>query len=130
MINGYSIPFSVDVGLPDFARDVIQIKGLVSYSGRQLHLDFQEIDQGLRKLEPRKTNLGLADIGRITYKKRLLSGRIFLTPMRLQALDDMPGVHEGELILNIKRKDREQAMALVSRVRVDLSEARLDEGDQ
>ena len=132
MLDGYSVPVRLDVGAEAYMQGIYEITGLLSYTDGAVHLDYQPgrlAYLGPAKAPPttQSASFPLRDLGAITYHQHLFGSKIVLRPMRLETLADLPGYHAGELNLRVRRRHRRHAAALVSHIRLALSELRLNE---
>ena len=70
---------------------------------------------GLFKTGVREVRVPVRDLTAVTLEGSLLSGhRIVLQAARMEAVRDVPGMAQGRIVLEIARKDREAATALVA----------------
>jgi hypothetical protein len=70
---------------------------------------------GLFKTGVREVRVPVRDLSAVTLEGGQLSGhRIVLQAARMEAVGDFPGMAQGRVMLEVARKDREAAAALVA----------------
>jgi hypothetical protein len=125
MLDGFVIPARLSVGANELAAGIHSIVCLIVYDGASLHLDTRTVNASNEPSQVQRHSFTLAEIGSIEFRRRLVGGHVVVRPVTLAALDPLPGVSTGEIRLKTRWADRRQAEALVSRVRMDLSESRM-----
>lgn len=125
--NSPSIPFES----VDFNHGLKLAKGLLKLTTDGIELEYQVQDSfvGVIKSDVKTLHLDYGDLESISYKKGWFSGKIILKTASLALLNELPGNEQGECILKVKRKDREDAQRTISKARVQLSEHKLKELD-
>lgn len=128
LFGSSSVQISISVTATDVADGVIQIDGQLIFENGTLTLEYHTMTHQLKKTGLHTLELSLSDIREVQLKKGLLGGaKIIVRPRRLATLEETRGLVGDALVLNVKRKNREKAASLVSMVRLELSEAMLDE---
>ncbi|MCB0717649.1 MAG: hypothetical protein KDD65_04345 [Bacteroidetes bacterium] len=125
MLDGFVIPATIKLGVPQKSARIRKIVCLMVYTDGAVHFDIRTVARNHVESPVQRHSFRISEIGSISYQKARFGGRIVMRPIHLAALDSIPGAEHGELILQIRRSDREQADKLIGRVRRDLSDSRM-----
>ncbi|MFH5830797.1 hypothetical protein ACG2F4_02425 [Halalkalibaculum sp. DA3122] len=103
--------------------------GLLKLEGEELLIEFQVKDALFEvfKSDVEEVAIPLRALQSVEYKKGWFSSRIVLEADSLRVFDEIPGADQGECILKIKRKERKEAEKLVSKIRLVMSEIKLND---
>lgn len=123
---------AVQFEIPTVSQGFRIAKGLVKLAGEELQFEFQVTDAFLEILnsDVEEVTLPLRELQSVEFKKGWFSSKIVLEARSLRAFDDIPGTEQAECVLKIKRKDRDDAARLVSKIRLVMSEMRLKDMDE
>ena len=123
--NSQAVPFES----ADFNHGLKVAQGLFKVGQDGIILEYQEQDSvvGLIKSDVKTLRVPYEDLDSIHFKKGWFSAKIILKTSSLQLLQKLPGSEQGECMLKVKRKHRDQAQSTVARARIGLSEQKLDE---
>ncbi len=123
---------SVQFEIPAINHGLQKASGLLKLEEEQLILEFQVKDALLEilKSEVKEIAIPLRDLQSVEYKKGWFSSKVILEAGSLRVFEDIPGADHGECELKIKRKEREDAEKLISKVRLVMSEIKLNDLDE
>lgn len=123
-----SVPFEI----PTVNQGFRVAKGLVNLEGEDLAFEFEVTDAifGVLNSGLQELRLPLSGLQSVEFRKGWFSSKIILEARSLKVLKDLPGSEMTECVLKIKRKDREDAQRLASKVRLVMSEMKLRELDE
>lgn len=118
-----SVPFHFEV-YEGFGH----VAGILSTAKTGLSLQYEIRDAliGAIKTDLRKVFCSFADIAEVSVKAGWFRTRIFIRLNSIEAVKDLPFTNAGELVLGVKRKHRDAAVELVSRMQLALSEYHLE----
>ncbi|MDZ7683210.1 MAG: hypothetical protein U5J63_16265 [Fodinibius sp.] len=104
-------------------------KGLLKLNQEGIELEYQVQDSfvGIFKSEVKTMLVPYGDLESIHFKKGWFSGKITLKTSSLHLMQELPGSEQGECVLKVKRKHREEARQTISQARIALSEQKLDQ---
>lgn len=129
MISQIRLPFT----LSDVYSGFAEANGLL-YVQRDdvlvVEVQVKDAFLGVVKSKPKRTYIPFRDIVSLDFKKNWFITRLTIRVTSLEHLNNFPGDHQGEVKLNIKRRDREEAKQLASYVNLRISEIRLDMMDE
>lgn len=123
------LPFTIDDVYAGFA----QVSGILTVEEDALFLEFQTKDNilgGLIKSATRELMIPLEELDSVEAKSKWTGTRFFIRTRRLASLDGLPNVENGEVKLKIKRKNKETALTMASRINLRISELRLDPSER
>jgi len=105
--------------------------GLIKLEEEQILCEFRVVDAflGMIKSDVKETRIPLSDLHSVKFKKGFFRSKIIFEAQSLRVFDRVPGSEQGEWEVSIKRKDRDEARDLVSKIRLALSEMRLRDLD-
>lgn len=120
--------------IDDLYAGLAKASGLLRLEGEAIILEFQVEENligGLVKGQPKVFRMNLRAIESVELEKKWWwrNPRLILRVKRLRDLEGIPGSKEGEVDIKIRRQDREDAKAMVSRINLLLSEIRLADMD-
>ena len=113
----------------DPVHGMSQTNGLLRFERDTLVFEFQNVTLGLIKSRAKETHVPLRAVAAIDLKTNLFQTKLLLRVSRLGVLDGLPHNGKGELKLSLKRKDRKEAAAFISAVRLRQSELKLEESE-
>lgn len=126
-MNTISVPAVLDATASDVvSQGIIEIEVMLIYSDHQLTLEYRTMNTRIEKSSVKALRFVPGDLHDIEFSNRFFERKIRIRTARLSLLEGMPGASAEGLVLKVARRDREAAEMLVSRVRLDLAEARLD----
>lgn len=123
------LPFSIDDVYGGFAK----VTGLLTVEEDALFLEFQTKDNilgGLIKSAPRELMVPMKELDSVECVSKWTGTRFFVRVRRLSLLDGMPNVENGEVKLKIKRKNKQTALNMASKINLRISELRLDPSER
>ncbi len=122
--NDHSVVFQIDGVNNGFT----EVSGLLKLGHRKLILEFQAADAilGVIKSDLKEVEVPFESIRKFDLKKGWFSTRLTIQTKSMSDLKDVPGAKSGAVVLRVKKKDREDALALNSRLLLELSEYRLE----
>lgn len=110
----FSIPVSVEVDLADVLQGIFEIEGLLNYADETLTIEIQRKELLSRGSKVKTVDIPLDALREVVFRRKLIAGsKIELKPKRLSAFDDVPVSSAGQIVLKVKRPDRDEAEALV-----------------
>ncbi|MBN2092023.1 hypothetical protein JW964_20565 [candidate division KSB1 bacterium] len=118
-----SLPFKIT----NLFSDLAEAHGLVSIEGDYLRMEFQTQDAilGLLKSQLKEIKIPIQELNSAIYQKKLFGTKIILRANKLSTLSRVPGHQKGQVVLEISRKDRDQAEQLVSSLDMKITEMNL-----
>ena len=125
LISQIRLPFRLGEVYGGFAEG----SGLMYVAKDTMILEFQVKDAffGVVKSKPTRLQIPFSEIISIEYKRNMFISRMIFRLTSLHYMSDIPGDNKGgDVKLKIKRKDKEQALHLVSHINLRMSEIRLD----
>ena len=123
-----SLPFVID----QLNGGFMLVEGILSVKGMKLHIEFQKKDavMGAYKSDLTTIEISLSEIDMMEYKKGFFSSKLVIYGKNARALTDLPGDELTTRTLKIKKKDRNIAANISSKVNLELSEMKLRELDE
>jgi len=123
-----SLPFSI----PNLYQGLAEARGILRTNAAGLVLEFEVKDGvvGMLKSGIKEVRLAIDEVSHIDLKEGWFRTRVFIRANRLAALSSIPGNESGKIALQIARKDRTLAKALVSGLKLSLSEKELERLNQ
>lgn len=105
--------------------------GLANFSGDTLMLEFRIRDSllGLIKSGIKEYKFHIKDLESLTFQKNLFSSRLLIKARKMETFVNFPGSQQGEIPLQIKRKDRELAEQFSAHLNWRISEYQLKQID-
>lgn len=107
-----ALPFT----LSDVHWGISDAAGSLRLDDDFLVLEVQVTAIGLFKQKPLTIKVAPEAIHSVRYKRGAFRDRLIIRPYRPALLTAVPGKHEGEVRLHIKRAHREEAEALVEEI--------------
>lgn len=106
-----TVPFTVEV-----YEGLGAAEGLLRLDGDALLLEFEVKDSliGVLTSGLKQAVVPLNEVDRVTWNEGWIGSRLIVQTSSLQAVRDVPARRQGQVRLNISRKDREAARRLVS----------------
>ncbi len=131
LANEFHLPFHINNVYEGFA----QAKGIVHTSSDEIRLEFQISDAlgGFLKSEPRNVIIPLSDLLELSFKSSVWSSKLTINVSSLGSIEDLPKPAKGkagEVILRIKRSDKDKAKRLASRMNLLISEYRVRRSEE
>ncbi|MEM1095858.1 MAG: hypothetical protein AAGJ10_14770 [Bacteroidota bacterium] len=124
----YRVPVRITPTTTDYMKGITDIVGMLTYEHGTLRLECKPESYILPgKLST--VEFQLADLFEVQFSKKWSNSTLGIQPRRMSLLDGIPGAHTDALVLRVKRKDRNAAANLASKVNLDLSEWRLGQLD-
>ncbi|MCH8496600.1 MAG: hypothetical protein LAT57_13345 [Balneolales bacterium] len=109
------------------------VTGLITLKEQSLELEFESADAiiGFVKSDLKTISVPFSSIRRFDYESKFLRGNKFILQVKsMSAIKDVPGSKSGKVELYIDKPNKEDALALVSKFKMDFSEFRLGELDE
>jgi hypothetical protein len=122
-----TVAVSIDATTSDTLQGIIRVEGVLSYADKTLTLEYKTTSVLPPKSSVQMLQLALKDLRGVELKKGIVGSKIVVQVRRMALLEHRPGVERDKLVLKLKRGDRERAAELVSQVRLELSELKLEE---
>lgn len=119
------LAFSIENVYAGFAK----VTGILRVANDILSLEFEtkeNIFGGVLKSKPKKVNIPLMELESVVLKKTWFSTKVIIRVLQLGLLNDVPGTEKGEAIIKIRRKERQTAETLISKINLRISELGLD----
>ncbi|WP_103663597.1 hypothetical protein [Gracilimonas amylolytica] len=129
-----SIPYNYSMyESDDLNVKVKEVKGIISYSDDELLFEYKVYDamgNGLSNLS--KFAIHIDNIKKMKYKKGFLftGGKLIVEADKWAFLEPLPGSVQGKIKLNVKRRDKGEAIRLSTKLNLYMSQKRLDEMDR
>jgi hypothetical protein len=128
-----SIPFNYSLyETKDVQVTVKEVKGILSFMDRELLFEYKVYDmQGNALSNLSKFSIQLEHIKRLKYKKGFFfsGGKLILEANQWAFFEPIPGSEQGLLKLNIKRRDKNEAIRFSTKMNLYMSQQRLDDMD-
>lgn len=123
-MNNYSVAFEI----PSINQGFVEVKGLLSVYEDSILLEFERKDEvfGKSKSGLKEARIPYSDLEELEWKKGFFKSKITLIGKTMKSLGEALGAEQGRLVMNVKRKDRDDAERVASRVRLRISEERLN----
>lgn len=127
-MNNYSVAFEIH----NFNQAFMEVQGLLSVYEESILLEFERKEEvfGKNKSALKEVRIPYSDLEEMEWKKGFFRSKIILVGKTMRSLSDVPGAVQGRLVMNVKRKDRDDAERVASRVRLRISEERLNSLDE
>lgn len=124
----YSVAFEIH----NFNQAFMEVQGLLSVYEESILLEFERKEEvfGKNKSALKEVRIPYSDLEEMEWKKGFFRSKIILVGKTMRSLSDVPGAVQGRLVMNVKRKDRDDAERVASRVRLRISEERLNSLDE
>lgn len=118
------LPFRIESIYSGFAN----CTGLLILKSDKIIFEFQTTDNfvGLIKSNINNVELTISKIESVEGKFGLFSSRVSVRAYSMSFLKDIPGSKQGEIVLKIKKRDREKAKELVQQIKFMIANYRLD----
>ncbi len=123
--------YSVAFEIPNMNQGFIEVKGLLSVYEESILLEFERKDEviGTSKAGFKEARIPYSNLEEMEWKKGFFRSKIILIGKTMKSMSEVPGAEQGRLVMNVKRKDRNDAERVASRVRMRISEERLNSLD-
>lgn len=109
------------------------VSGLITLKEQAFELEFESADAiiGFVKSDLKTITVPFSSIRRFDFESKFLRGNKFILQVKtMSAIKDVPGSKSGRVEFYVDKKDKEDALALVSKFKMDFSEFRLGELDE
>jgi hypothetical protein len=118
-----TLPFK----LKNVFEGLAESEGMVSLVDNSLRLEFQTRDSvfGVIKSDVKEIKVSVDDIQDVQFKKGLFGDKIIIRASGMMTFKDFPNHKGGEIRLHLKKKDRHQAMMIVSDIQLAQAESSL-----
>lgn len=118
-----SLPFVI----PSVYEGLATARGMARLSPAALILEFEVKDSivGVIKTGVREVQVPIEEIHRLDLRKGWFRTRLLIRAHRMMTFDKVPGQKSGTIELRVAREDRSVAEALVSTLKLRLSEREL-----
>ncbi len=93
-----------------------EVTGFFYLDDEFLVLDLRTAFLGLGDKDQQTIKVDAAALDGVYLKRGLVKDRVCLRPKRFELLDVVPGTHDAELRLQVKRADRARAERLVAKL--------------
>tara|TARA_R110002124_G_scaffold285065_2_gene463140 strand:+ start:4619 stop:4996 length:378 start_codon:yes stop_codon:yes gene_type:complete len=122
-----SLPFVID----QLNGGFMLVEGILSVKDHKLFIEFQKKDAvvGAYKSDLSTIEIPFSDIDMMEYKKGFFSSKLIIHGKNARALTELPGDDLTVRALKVKKKNREIAANISSKVNLELSEMKLRELD-
>lgn len=122
-----AMEISVPVKIVDILYGFQEAEGMLIYDDGRLRLELRTKDTilGIIQSDVQEYQIDVDTLNEINLERRWFRHYLDLTANSLRAFDELPGNHNSTLELKIKRKHKEKARELASRLRLELSEQKL-----
>lgn len=120
-----SLPFFID----DLNGGFMMLEGILRMEGDELTFEFQKKDALFEayKSDLKEIRIPLSSIDVAEFKKGLFGTKLILHAKRAAVFKDLPGNDLTVRTLKVKRKHRETAASVSSRINLKISEMKLKE---
>lgn len=107
----------------------MKLEGILRVESNYLVFEFQKKDAVFEayKSELKEVKIPVSEISMIEYKKGLFSSKLIIHAERPSTFQEFPGSELTERKLKVKRKHRETAANISSKINLELSEYRLEQ---
>lgn len=128
-----SIPYKYSMDEGAGLNESKEVKGILSFADNELLFEYKVYDtygNGISNLS--KFAIQLDNIKSIQYKKRFLfrRGKLIINANQAAFFEPLPGSDQGEVRLNIERRDRSEAIRIATKLNLYLSQQREEEKDE
>lgn len=122
-----NLPFTID----NLNGGFMKLEGILRVESAQLVFEFQKKDAIVEAYQSdlQTVSIPVDELQLVEFKKGWFSGKLILHGEKASSLSDLPGKDLGERVLKIKRKHRELAASISSRLNLAISEQKLKELD-
>ena len=119
----YHLPFTV----PSIGMGLQAMSGIAHFKKDTLRIEYELKDAilGVVKSAPREASLTVAQLLRVTMRRKLFGAKLEIQTRSLAELADIPGSEAGRLVLHVKRRDRNTAERMASTISLRISEHNL-----
>lgn len=123
MLRQYILPFEFE----DMYHGLAECKGLLKLAEDFLHFEFQTKDKiiNLIKSDVKNVKIDYLQIGNIEFQKKMFSSQIIIHLNSMEVLSYFPN-SPSELILKIKKANRELAKQMINKINVKIGEKKLE----
>ncbi|WP_018128225.1 hypothetical protein [Balneola vulgaris] len=123
-----ALPFLID----DLNGGFMKVEGILSVDGDKFSIEFQKKDSLFEayKSELMHCEISFSDLDLVEFKKGLFTSKLILQAKKAAVFSDLPGDDLISRTLKVKKKHRDIAASIASRVNLELSEMKLRELDE
>ncbi|XWN36254.1 MAG: hypothetical protein ROO71_09860 [Balneola sp.] len=123
-----SLPFIID----QLNGGFMLVEGILSVKSQKLFIEFQKKDavMGAYKSDLATVEIPFSEIDMMEYKKGFFSSKLIIHGKNARALTELPGDELTSRTLKVKKKNKEVAANISSKVNLELSEMKLKELDE
>lgn len=104
---------SLPITIKDVHGGLSEAAGSILLTDEYLVLQLQVTVIGMVKQKPLTIKISPEAIHSVRYRRRPFQDRILIRPWKTSLLEAVPGKHQGEVELRVKRAYRDEAEALV-----------------
>jgi hypothetical protein len=124
--------FRLAFALEDIYQGLARGEGLLTLQDEGVMLEFQVKDTlvGMMKSKLKQVVLPYPEILSVEVKSNIFRTIMILSVNRLSLLADLPNADRGEVKLKLRRKDKDMAFQIESRIQYLMSEMQLDPEDR
>lgn len=129
-----SIPYKYSMyESDDLDKKYKEVKGIISYSSDELLFEYKVYDamgNGISNLS--KFAIHIDNLKKVAYKKGFpfTCGKLIVEADKWAFLEPLPGSEQGSIRLNIKRRDKGEAIRMSTKLNLYISQKRLDDMDR
>lgn len=119
------LPFTIENVYGGF----VKVNGILRVEQDILILEFQMKDNllgGVLKGKPKVVTIPLTNVESVEFKKNWFFANMYINVYRLEDISELPNNDNGAVKLKIRRKARERAKQIESRLGLRISELKLD----
>ena len=123
-----SLPFVID----ELNGGFMLLEGILSVKGHKLFIEFQKKDaiMGAYKSDLATVEIPFTEIDMMEFKKGFFTSKLIIHGKNARALTELPGDELTSRTLKVKKKNRDIAASISSKVNLKLSEMKLKELDE
>ncbi len=124
--------FRLAFALEDIYQGLARGEGLLTLQDEGVMLEFQVKDTlvGMMKSKLKQVVLPYPEILSVEVKSNIFRTIMIISVNRLSLLADLPNADRGEVKLKLRRKDKDMAFQIESRIQYLMSEMQLDPEDR
>jgi hypothetical protein len=123
-----SLPFVID----ELNGGFMKVEGILSVEKNSLTFEFQKKDAVLEayKSDIMTDEIPFSELDMIEYKKGFFSSKLILHGKKASTFRNLPGNELTTRTLKVKKKNREIAANISSKINLEISEMKLREMDE
>lgn len=124
--------FRIPFALEDIYQGLARGEGLLTLQDEGVMLEFQVKDTlvGMMKSKLKQVVLPYPEILSVEVKSNIFRTIMIISVNRLSLLAELPNADRGEVKLKLRRKDKDLAFQIESRIQYLMSEMQLDPEDR